>query len=99
MAAIDRFSKFATACICEKTNGPNVLKFLEMNIANHKIPCSLRLDQANFLVGNQVKTFCNINNFEVVEASVNDHCAIGLVERVIQTINNRLSCIKKVKLA
>ena len=99
MAAIDRFSKFATACICEKINGPNVLKFLKMNIANHGFPCSLLLDQVKFLVGNQVKTFCNINNFEIVEASVNDHCAIGLVERLIKTINNRLSCIKKEKLS
>ena len=28
---------------------------------------------------------------------MNDHCAIGLVERLIQTIENRLACIKEEK--
>ena len=33
----------------------------------------------------------------MIEAPVNDHRAIGLVERLIQTIENRLACIKKEK--
>ena len=61
------------------------------------IPQSIRLDQAKCLVGNQVKTFCNKNNINIIEAPVNDHCAIGLVERPIQTIKNRLACIKEEK--
>ena len=59
LAAIDRFSKYPTACIYGKANGPNVLKFLDMYIENHGIQRSIRLDQAKCLVGNQVKTFCN----------------------------------------
>ena len=31
----------------------------------------------------------------MIEASVNDHRAIGLVERLIQTITYRLACIKE----
>ena len=38
LAAIDRFSKYPTACIYDKANGPNVLKFLDMYIENHGIP-------------------------------------------------------------
>ena len=38
LAAIDRFSKYPTACIFNKANGPNVLKFLDMYIENHGIP-------------------------------------------------------------
>ena len=68
-----------------------------MFIENHLIPRSIRLDQAKCLVGNQVKNFCNKNNIENIEAPVNDHHAHGLVERLIQTIKNRLACIKEEK--
>ena len=69
-----------------------------MYIEFHGIPRSIRLDQAKCLVGNQVKTFCNKNNIDIIEAPVNEHRAIGLVERLIQTIKNRLACIKEEKL-
>ena len=98
LAAIDRFSKYPTAYIYDKANRPNVLKFLDMYIETHGITRSIRLDQAKCLVRNQVKTFCIKNNIDIIEAPVNDHRAIGLVERLIQTIKNRLACIKEEKL-
>ena len=61
-----------------------------MYIENHEIPRSIRLDQAKRLVGNQGKTFCNKNNIQNTVAPANDHRAIGLVERLLQTIKNRL---------
>ena len=97
LAAIHHFSQYPTACIYDKANGPNVLQFLDKYIENHGIPRSIRLDQAKGLVGNQVKTFSNINNIDIIEAPVNDYCAIELVERHIQTIKNRLACIKEEK--
>ena len=87
-----------TAYIYDKANGSNVLKFLDMYIEIHGIPRSIRLIQAKCLVGNQVKTLCNKNNINIIEAPVNDHRAIGLVERLTQTIKNRLACIKEEKL-
>ena len=99
LAAIDRFSKYPTAYIYEKANGPNVLTFLDIYLETHGIPRSIRLDQAKCLIGHQVKTFCDKNNIEIIEAPVNDHRAIGLVERLNQTIKNRLACIKEEKLA
>ena len=65
-----------------------------MYIENQGIPRSIRLDQAICLVGNQVKTFSNNINIEVIEAPVNDHRAIGLVERQIQRIRIRLAVEK-----
>ena len=65
-----------------------------MYIENHGIPRSIRLDQAKFLIGIQVETFCNKNKIDIIEAPVNDHRAIGLVERLIQTIKKRLAYIK-----
>ena len=83
LAAIDRFSKYPSACIYDKANGPKVSIFLDMYIGNHAIPRSIRLDQAKCLVGNQVKTLCSKNNIDINEAPVNDHRAIGLIERLI----------------
>ena len=97
LAAIDRFSKYHTACIYDKANGPNVLKFLDRYIENHGIPRSIRLDQAKSLVGNVVMAFCNKNKIDIIEAAVNNHRAVGLVEKLIQTIKNRLACIKEEK--
>ena len=68
-----------------------------MYIKNHKIPRYIRLDQAKCFVRNQVKTFYTRNNIQIIEAPVNDHRANGLVERLIQTIKNRLACIKEKK--
>ena len=90
---------FTTACIYEKANGPDVLEFLEMYIQNQGIPRSTRLDQAKYLVGHQVKTLCNRNNIEIFEAPVNGRRAIGLVERLIQTVKNRLASITEEKSA
>ena len=68
-----------------------------MYIENHGIPRSTRLDQAKCLVGNEVKTFCNKNNIDIIETPVNNHSAIGLVKMLNQTIKNRLACIKDEK--
>ena len=47
------------------------------------------------MIVHQVKNFFNKNNIDIIEAPVNDHCAIGLLERLIQTIKSRLACIKE----
>ena len=66
---------------------------------SHGIPRSIRSDQTKRLSGHQVKTFCNNKTIEIIEAPVNDHRAIGFIERLIQTIMNRLACIKEEKSA
>ena len=38
-------------------------------------------------------------NMEINEAPVKNYCAIGLLERLTQTIKNRVACIKEEKLA
>ena len=64
-------------------------------IHTHGVPRSLRTDQARCLIGNQVKNFGTKNNITLKPAPTNDHRAIGLVERLISTIKQRLACIKE----
>ena len=89
LACIDRFSKFPTVEVFEKANGPNVLKLLDDYIHIHGVPRNTRLDQARCLNGNKVKTFCKQHNINILTAPANDHRAIGLVERLIQTIKKK----------
>ena len=93
-ACIDRFSKFPTAEVFDRANTDNISKFVQEYIVIRGIPRSIRLDQALCQSGNQIKTFCNQNNIQLIEAPIHDHRAIGLVERLIQTIKNRSACIK-----
>ena len=70
------------------------IKFLQEYVLLHGIPRAIRLDQARCQTGQQIKAFCSQNNIQLTEAPIHDHRAIGLVERLIQTIKNRLACIK-----
>ena len=66
-----------------------------MYIENHGIPRSIRLDQAKSLVGNQVTNFSNKNNIDIIEAPVDDHRAIGLVENSFRRLKVDLHVSKK----
>ena len=94
LACIDRFSEYPTARIFENANGANVVKFLRNYAYTQGIPRTIRLDQATCLVGKQVTNYCNENKIDILGAPVGDHRAIGLVERMIQPIKRRLSCMK-----
>ena len=94
LACIDRFSKFPTAEVFDRAKADNILKFLQEYGLLHGMPCAIRLDQARCQTGQQIKAFCSQNNIQLIEAPIHDHRAIGLVQRLIQTIKNRLACIK-----
>ena len=94
LACIDPFSKFPTVEVLEKTNGPKVIKFLDDYIHIHGVPLNIRLDQARCLIGYKVKNYCKQHNINLITTPAHDHRAIGLVERLIQTIKRRLVCMK-----
>ena len=94
LACIEQFSKFPTAEVFDRANADNISKFLQKYVLQQGISRSFRLDQARCQTGQQVKAFCNENSRQLNEAPIHDHGAIGLVEGLIQTIKNRLACIK-----
>ena len=60
----------------------------------HGVPRNIRLDQARCLIGYKVKNYCKQHIINIITAPANDHRAIGLVDRLIQTIKRRLGCRK-----
>ena len=96
LACIDRFSKFPTAEVFDRANADNILNFFQKYVLLHGISRSLRLDQARCQTGQQIKASCNQNNIQLIEAPIHEHRAIRLVEKLIQTIKNRLAYNKTV---
>ena len=94
ITSVDRYSKYPTAEIVNNAFGANVIKFLNNYIYNHGVCKTLRLDQARCFTGKKFETFCTENNITHIYAPANDHRAIRLVERLIQTIKRQLSCMK-----
>ena len=94
ITSIDRYLKYPTTEIVNSASGSNVIKFLNNYIYQHGVPRSIRLDQARCFTGKKFETICTENNITPIYAPTNDHRAIGLVERLIQTIKRQLSCMK-----
>ena len=82
ITTVDRYSKYPTAEIVNNASGTNI------------VPRTIRLDQAGCFTGKNFKTFCTENKITPLFAPANNHRAIGLVERLIQTIKRQLSCKK-----
>ena len=59
--------------------------------------CSVESGKMSYRISFK-KEFCNKGIIDIDEVPVNDHRAIELVGRLIQTIKNRLACIKEEKL-
>ena len=94
ITSIDRYSKYPTAEIVNNASGPIKIKFLNKYIYHQGVPRAIRLDQARCFTGKKLETFCTENNITPIYAPANDHRAIGLVERIIQTMKRQLSCMK-----
>ena len=85
---------FQTAEVFDRVNADNILQFLQEFDLLQEIPRSIRLHLARCQTGQHIKAFCNQNNIQLIEAPIHDHRAIGVVEKLIQTIKNCLACIK-----
>ena len=86
LVAIDKWSKFPTAKVVSNTTADIAIKFMQRYISNNGVPRRLRCDQAQTFRAKKFQIFCRSNNIKLLFAPVDDHRAIGVVERMIQTI-------------
>ena len=63
-------------------------------LSNNGVPRRLRCDQAQTFKAKRFHLFCGTNNIKLLFAPVDDHRAIGVVERMIQTLKRRLAVMK-----
>ena len=88
MVAVDRFSRWPSAMICENNKSDKVLKFIKQYISQHGVPRKIFMDQGTSFTSNAVKSFCNSEGIEMIYPPVNDHRATGCVERTIGSLKN-----------
>ena len=91
LVAIDKWSKFSTAKVVSNTTADIAIKFMQRYISNNGVPRRIRCDQAQTFRAKKFRIFCNSNNIKLLFALVDDHRAMGVVERMIQTLKHRLA--------
>ena len=92
--AMDKLSKFPTAKLVANTKVEVAIKIMQRFISNNRVPRRLRCDQAQKLRARKFQFFCNTNNKKLLFAPVDDRRAIGVVERMIQTLKRRLAAMR-----
>ena len=68
-------------------------RYRQRYISNNGVLRRLRCDKAQTFRAKKVQLFCNTNNIKLLFAPVDDHRAIGVVERMIQTLKRRLGVL------
>ena len=87
------FLKIPLPDIFNNLIGNNEQKFRQNYKLLHIVPRTICLE-ASSRIGKQKTLLSEPNQIEIVELSVSDHKAIDLVEKLIQSIKRKLSCIK-----
>ena len=87
-------SKFPTAKNVSNTTADTAIRFMQRYTSNNGVSRRLRCDQAQTFRAKKLQFFCRLNHLKLLFAPVNGHRAIGVVERMIQTIKRRLAVIR-----
>ena len=88
LIAIDRFSKWPTAKICETSETKEVTSFLSNQFNLYGIPEKIKSDKEGAFISTEYKEFCKARNIEIQCCPPRMHTGNGTVERAIQTTKN-----------
>ena len=93
LALVGRFSGYPHAKVYHNCDTDTAIEYLEKNIKFHGLTRNIRCDQAQAFKSRQFEIFCNNHNIKLVLAPAGDHRENGMIERLIQTIKQRLSVL------
>ena len=88
LVAVDRFSRWPSAMVCNSNRSDKIIKFLKAYIIAHGVPRQIRVDQGTNFLSKEVRAFFHQQGIEIRISPVNDHRATGCVERTIGSIKN-----------
>ena len=94
LVALDKSSKFPTAKVVSIITADIAIKFMQRYISINGVPRRLMCDQAHTFRAKNVQFFHNTNNIKILFAPVDDLRAIGVIERMIQTLKFRLGLMR-----
>ena len=88
LVAVDRFSRWPSAMVCNSNRSDKIVKFLKAHIIAHGVLRQIRVDQGTNFMSKEVRTFCHKEGIKILTSPVNDHRATGCVERTIGSLKN-----------
>ena len=88
LVAVDRFSRWPSAMVCNSYGSDKIIKFLKPYMVAHGVPRQIRVDQGTNVMSEEVRSFCLKEGIEMLISPVNDHRATGCVEPTIGSITN-----------
>ena len=88
LVAVDRFSRWPSAMVCNSNRSDKIIKLLKADIVAHGVPRQIRVDQGTNFMSKEVRSFCHKEGIEMLISPVNDHRATGCFERMIGSIKS-----------
>ena len=67
---------------------------MQNHTVNQGVPRAIRCDQAQGFRAKNFLVYCKTNHIKLIFAPVDDHRAMGMVERLIRTLKSRLAIMK-----
>ena len=85
---------FERTKVVSNTTADVTMKFLQRYILKNGELHELRWDKAQIFRAKKIQLFCNTKNIKLLFAPVDDHRAIGVVERMIVTVKRGLGVMR-----
>ena len=93
LVTVDRLSRYPHAEIFNNCDTNTAIEYLESYCKVHRIPRSIRCDQAQAFKAKEFDIFCKNKKIKLILAPAGHHRGTGMVERLIQTIKRRLAVL------
>ena len=90
LLAMDRYSKWPSACICKRTDGTTVINFMNQLTMVHGIPKTIRTDKGTAFTGKKFRNYCRSKNIKLIYGTPNLHTPTGLVERGVRSLKESM---------
>ena len=94
LVGVDRFSRFPYAKVVSNNRADTIIRFMQNHIVNHGVPRNIRCDQEQDFRAKKFLIYCKTNHIKLIFTPVDDHRAMGMVERLIRTLKSRLAVMK-----
>ena len=94
LVGVDRFSRFPYAKVLTNNKADTIIRFMQNHIVSQGVPRAIRCDQAQGFRAKKFLIYCKTNNIKLIFAPVDDHRAMGMVERLIRILKSRLAIMK-----
>ena len=88
LVAVDKNNRWPVTKICKNINHETVITFPKEYINIYGVPKQIKSDKGGAFISKEYKEFCKAQNIKYIYSTANLHTGTGLVERIIQSLEN-----------